>query len=364
MKQEILFNFHIKQLIRKILKWWIETKANLQGKKFYCGALNGESTYNIVINSDMTISCNCQDYDGSGHIGDLKKESWDHVFSNEITQRFRKELANGHLPIDTCSRCVELRTVLKKDAVLHQTNYHLPKKGIMIENTVLCNFACTSCNRSIQNVRTKNSLSLDNIKQLSRIIKEKEIEAICYFNLGEPFLSKTIYEELEILRKENPYLRINMSSNGTMIDSDKKREAALMLDHIGISIDGIDTKTINKYQKRGDFDKAYQNMKELVSYRNSKGLKKPTILWHYILFNWNDKKEMVSRAIKLAKESGIDGIYIHPTFAPWYGISLRYYFGRFLKGLGTPFHRNGRIIQFSSTPSLKSSKENPSFLYS
>lgn len=348
MKQEILFNFHLKKWVRKILKWVAETTAYLKGHRFYCNALNGGSGYNIVINSDMTVSCNCQDYDGSGHIGNLNKETWEEVFKNSTSQRFREELAKGHLPIDTCARCVELRTIPKKDALLHRDNYQLPKKGIMIENTVLCNFACTSCSRSVQNVRTKKSLSLDDIKKLSALIKEKQIESVCFFNLGEPFLSKTIYEELEILRKENPNLSIHMSTNGTLLDTDKKREAAMMLSHIGVSIDGVGNEAVLKYQKRGNFEKAYKNMKDLVSYRNSKGLKKPTILWYYVLFNWNDKKEMILKAIEMARESGVDSIVFQPTKSPWYGISLRYYLGQFIKNLGSE-HQGGRIIKFLST---------------
>ena len=36
---------------------------------YYCNALQGNYNYNICINSDMTISCNCQDYDGAGQLG-------------------------------------------------------------------------------------------------------------------------------------------------------------------------------------------------------------------------------------------------------------------------------------------------------
>jgi len=40
------------------------------GNAYYCKALSGLSSYNICINCDLTVSCNCQDYDGSGQIGE------------------------------------------------------------------------------------------------------------------------------------------------------------------------------------------------------------------------------------------------------------------------------------------------------
>jgi len=52
-----------------------ELRAKITGQKYYCHALAGESEYNLTINSDLTVSCNCQDYNGSGHIGDLKTDS-------------------------------------------------------------------------------------------------------------------------------------------------------------------------------------------------------------------------------------------------------------------------------------------------
>ena len=75
-------------------------------------------------------------------------------------------------------------------------------------------------------------------------------------------------------------------------------------------------------------------MKSLVQYRNSKGQKKPTIGWNYVLFRWNDRKQFIEKAIELAREAQIDDIFFRPTTYPFYGISWRYHLGGFIKNIG------------------------------
>jgi hypothetical protein len=70
-------------------------------------------------------------------------------------------------------------------------------------------------------------------------------------------------------------------------------------------------------------------MKAVVSLRNESGRKKPLIEWKYVLFNWNDRPEMIAAARELALRAGVDVISFWPTNAPFYGKSLRYYLSPF-----------------------------------
>jgi len=327
-------NFIISLLIRKILTVFFQFKAKLTNKRFYCDVLTGKSDYNLVINSDMTISCNCQDYYGTGHIGDLRINKLSEIYNGSIAKEFRKKLAKGILPILTCSRCSGLKWINTKKAHYFENNYSLPK-FLQIENTVQCNLNCLACERdNLLKTRKNQNLNMVDIEKIALLLKEYSLEAICYFNLGEPFLSSNIHDELKILRKHNPKLHIGLSTNGILIDTDEKREAALLLDQISFSIHGYNNITLTKYQINGDFDKAYKNLIELVKYRDNKGLDKPIICWRYILFSWNDKKKMILKAIKLAREANIDQISFWHTKSPFYGISWRYYVKRYFKKIG------------------------------
>lgn len=329
------WNFKIITVVRYILKSFIELKARLINKRFYCNALNGTSDYNISINSDMTVSCSCQDHDGTGYIGDLSSQNFLEIFNGSIAKKMRNDLANGRLPLALCTRCSDLRLVEKSKASYYKENYSLPRDGIMIENTVNCNLKCLACPRSvILSMRKKTNLNLGDIKKISLLIKEHQIKFINFFKLGDPFLSPTIYEELKIIRDENPTVQIETSTNGQVLDTDTKREAALMFDCILFSIDGNNTRVLRKYHRTGSFEKAYNNMKALVLYRDSKGVKKPVIEWRYIIFNWNDKRHMILEAIDLAKKAGVNSISFWPTKNPIYGISWRYQLGSFFANLG------------------------------
>src|SRR5271154_5676913 len=127
------FNWRVSDFIRRTMSRWFALRARVTGQKYYCNALAGEAEYSITINSDLTVSCNCQDYDGTGHIGDLKKNTFEEIFNGPVAEKFRSELAQGKMPIPTCVRCHLLR-LPSKDAVPPKPR--LPYKGVLLENTV------------------------------------------------------------------------------------------------------------------------------------------------------------------------------------------------------------------------------------
>src|ERR1017187_1575772 len=137
--QETRLNWLVSSLERRLSSKRRELEARIRGSGYYCAALAGESGYNITINSDLTVSCNCQDYDGTGHIGDLRKNSFEEIFFGPVAARFRSELAQGKIPIPTCSRCI-LQQLPSKDA--QPPKPVLPTRGVLLENTVVCNVDC------------------------------------------------------------------------------------------------------------------------------------------------------------------------------------------------------------------------------
>jgi MoaA/NifB/PqqE/SkfB family radical SAM enzyme len=204
-------------------------------------------------------------------------------------------------------------------------HYCIPK-GFAIENTSLCPLKCISCPRDklAQIRKGRRSMSLVDIENLSQMLHDIDAVECNFVNLGEPFLSKNVRQELEIIRRSNPDIKINTSTSCVPMDSDEKREAALLTDHIVVSIFGISTEMCNRYQRGLDFEKAYANMKSLIEFRNSRGSKKPHILWHYVIFCWNDHPKHIQRAIELSEEAGVDEMVFTFSRTPAYGISWRF----------------------------------------
>jgi pyruvate-formate lyase-activating enzyme len=320
------FNWVLSDIIRAGLKPYLEWKAWLRGERFHCRALAGESEYNICINCDLTVSCSCQDYDGSGHIGDLNRNTFREVFFGPVAQRFREQLAKGKLPIKTCTRCGDLERRPKSAPIPAP---RLPYRGLMLENTVRCNLDCIGCDRqSAARIRTTPQMDLNRLSRMADLVHELGIQTLCYLNLGEPFLSPNIGPELEVLRRKNPDCNIWISTNGIVLNTDARRAAALHASRIYFSIAGVNDEMLVKYERRGSFQKAYANMKALVEYRNARGLSQPLLEWKYLLFNWNDHPRTIERAIELARAAGVDFISFWPTHNPFYGWSYRYALGR------------------------------------
>ena len=334
------------------LKTYAGLKKLLPGRAYYCKALTGESDYNICINSDLTVSCNCMDYDASGHIGDLKESSFEEIFEGDTAQNFRDQLATGKLPISQCSGCFDLQATSRKKAKEKAKNWKIPHKGIMVENTVVCNFACIACDRSIVSTRQSENgrsggrlMSSKDIELVAKVVQKHSIERVYYFNQGEPFLSRDILKEMQILRKHNPDTKILVSTNGTFIEGEDKLQAAMLFDVIFLSIDGSSQKTVEIYQVGGTFERSLENMRRLVAYRDERKLSKPSIEWKYVVFEWNDSEEEINRAISLAKKANIDKLsFVKGGMPDQKGESRRFITSPFFRNLGTPGWQGRELI--------------------
>ena len=323
------FNWVLSDFYRKVLVWKLETKAKLTGRGYSCGALDGVSEYNLTINSDQTVTCNCQDYEGIGQIGNLKQNSFEEVFFGAKAQKFRDDLARGKMPIPTCVRCSDLKR-LPPESPKTAPKPRLPFRGMLLENTVKCNVDCVGCareNAAGLRVNKQLTMPLPEMEKMVDLVQRLGMRQLYYLNLGEPFLSPTIAPELTMLRQKNPAMRIVTSTNGVLLNNDAKREAALNFSHIFFSVHGVTNEMSDKYMKRGHFDKAYDAMKQMAAYRDARGLTEPILEWKYLLFNWNDHPKTIARAIEMAKEAKLDFISFWPTNNPFWGMSWRWRLG-------------------------------------
>lgn len=337
-------NWRVNDVVRRVMTLWYETRAIISGRGYYCNALCGESEYNITINSDRTISCNCQDYEGKGHLGDLRKNSFEEIFFGPVAQKFRDELTKGIIPIDTCARCSDLERL---NATATTPQVRLPYRGILLENTVRCNVDCIGCARegaAAIRVDKQLQMPLEELSQMADLTAKLGLEQIFYFNLGEPFLSPNVCSELLLLRAKNPKTRIVISTNGVLLNTDAKREAALNVSQILFSLHGINDEMLKKYMYRSKFDEAYKAMKDIVDYRDARGAKEPVIEWKYLLFNWCDHPKHIAQAIEMAKAAKVDILSFWPTYNPFYGMSWRWHLG-LMNHLGVKCWK-GREIDF------------------
>ena len=336
-----------RRLFKKILTGIIEINARIHGDVFYCRALKGEALDNsISINCDMSVSCFCHDHDNSGYIGDFSKHTMAEIFAGNIACSKRNSLAKGILPTTYCHSCGDLIRIPQEIRAGISTDFVLPYKGLMVENTINCNLKCKCCNRqNLTSLRKNSIMSQNDIQKIALYLKDNKVKSLSFFKLGEPFADSNIYEKLIVIKKYNPDIYIKISTNGALLANDKMREAALMCDYVEFSIDGTTDQMLAKYQEGHDFQKAYENLKHLVQYRNKKSLERPHIEWKYVVFGHNDKPCQINTAIAYAKTTGCDAITFCPAVTPIRSYSYRYRLHPFYKSLGVPSGK-GRHLRF------------------
>jgi len=339
-------------LLRRVREW----AARARGRAFGCRALAGSLRAGVFVNCDMTVSCNCQDFDLSGRLGDLRRQRLEDILAGRKAQQFRQMLAAGRLPIPRCAACSALEELPAAQAQQLARCWTMPR-GLGVENTVVCNLRCRSCcRRQVMQRRARHRLSLADLQEVSRTLARLGATFCAYYNLGEPFASPTILAELEILRQHNPQLEIFSSTNGLLLDDDQKQQAALLMDHLVFSIDGISTPMVQRYQRGGDFDRAYENLRALVARRNAQGRRRPLIAWKYVVFRWNHHPRTIRRALEMAELAGVD--YFQLTFArtPLTGVSWRFHFSPFYRRLA-PREGRFRNVRLARCPGLTTQLE-------
>jgi MoaA/NifB/PqqE/SkfB family radical SAM enzyme len=290
-----------------ILKGYINDGRS---QHYYCNVLAGLSTYHLSVNADMTVSCNCK-LRGCGMLGNLREQSLGEIYDSETAVSWRHSLANGFLPTAACAfRCTELVRSPKSIANFYKDNYSVPTV-IMFENTSYCNLKCEGCyNRYIE----KCTVSVDDTRLFANECKKHNIKTIFMFKYGESFFDKDFSEKVAVIREILPGAHLSTSTNGVLINNEKAYDAAMMLDSITFSLDGVDDESVTAFQKNGTFDTVYNNMCELVRRRKNADIKKPRLLWKYVLFTHNDSEENINKAIELAIASGIDNLQFIPGF--------------------------------------------------
>lgn len=348
------FELTLKNGVRRLLRRQMEFSARLRSQRFWCASLAGTAEHSLSVLCDMTVACCVESYDTRSWIGNLSNQTLDACLNGPRAQHLKQSLAHGHLPLLSCVVCRSLRRCPSGEAPLYEHEHGIPRRDLLLENTVLCNIYCQGCPRLLAaKLRTKSTISDEDLEKISLEANRFGIEQISFLAEGEPFYPKNVLNQIQLLRRYNPTARIVTSTNGSMIDTDDKREAALLLDEVMFSIHGCSDEIVTRYQTKSSFKKAYSNMKDLVALRNARGLARPIIEWKYVLFNWNDRREMILKAVKLAEIAGIDRIIFWPTTRPLKGISRRWYFGRFPRHFGTRASKGlGREVAFPSSLKL------------
>ena len=190
---------------------------------------------------------------------------------------------------------------------------------LLIEPTAQCNLDCpTVCGHSHPRrrqpafKRKTRFLPLDLFKNLVNGM-DRPVGKICLYNYGEPLLHPDFFVMCELIRKRCPSTHIVTSTNGTRLKEATIRAGLLHagLDELIVSVDGATQSTYEAYRRGGRLDEILEGMRLLREERDKAGLTRPSIVWRYILFSWNDSDGELAQAERLAREIGVDRFCFH-----------------------------------------------------
>jgi MoaA/NifB/PqqE/SkfB family radical SAM enzyme len=172
-----------------------------------------------------------------------------------------------------------------------------------VEPTTSCNLRCTECPTGQHSLtRAGGSLNPDGFKRLLDRLSPNLFYLTFYFQ-GEPLMNAALPEMIRIARKRNIF--VATSTNAHYLD--ESMAAKLVdsgLNHLIISLDGLDQKTYATYRVGGNVEAVKNGITHLVEARRKAGRQTPFIELQFIVMRHNEHQLEEVRAF--ARQTGVD----------------------------------------------------------
>jgi pyruvate-formate lyase-activating enzyme len=263
----------------------------------------------VLANGDVV--CSCGDPAGLRVYGNVHRDRLADVYDGAMYRQMRRwQLASrpdSWCPVtgQDCGGRVSRATPM--DGETGRT-----VKMLQLEPVGACNLSCPACpathfeiDRAYKRDRTgilPMATMLDVVDQLP------DLEKLLFYNFGEPFLHKDAIPFLREVRRRRPEVEIHTSTNGLAFTPAKIEALAgeRLLDRVVFSIDGARAETYAQYRVGGDLERALGSLEAFLEALEAAGHRqRVTVLWQYILFEWNDGDEEITEARRRAAALGV-----------------------------------------------------------
>ncbi len=174
-----------------------------------------------------------------------------------------------------------------------------------IEPTTSCNLRCPECPTGTQSLlRPKGNLELINFNQIVEKLSPNLIYLTLYFQ-GEPLLNPHFTDMIRLARKRRIF--VATSTNGHYLnDENVSQIIGSGLNHLIISMDGLDQETYEKYRVKGNLQNVVEGMQRLVTARKSAKSNLPFIELQFIVMRHN--QHQIAEMREFALKAGVDKV--------------------------------------------------------
>ncbi len=160
--------------------------------------------------------------------------------------------------------------------------------SIEIELTNRCNLACVQCLRS-RGLKPYElgELSFDNYARI--LAQFPNVLHLGLNGFGEPLLHPRFFDIVAYTRRERPWCKISIYSNGMLIDAD--RAGKLMdcgIKDVNISIDAATPLTYQRVRRGGRLDVVHDNIRRLMHVKRDTRARFPHVGLNFVMLNENE----------------------------------------------------------------------------
>ena len=280
----------------------------------------------ITVLADGTAVCACIDAGKSNPLGNVIDDGLAGVWNGAGYARLRRAIEEDIDQTKVCRGCPH--RIESPPPPGYHTNVPLPQV-LYVENFAGCNLACPGCDRaSIEGTRDGLRMSFADYE---RIIDElsPNLRYMEFHVGGENWIHPQAAQMVRLCKDRNPGCTILTSTNGYFFRTEEKAEAAVRsgIDCIIVSIDGARQSSYSRYRVGGEIEEVFESSRRLIEARNRFGPQGPTIVWRYILFDWNSSREEMDEARRMSRELGFDALAWHLNAVGEIASSKRYYIG-------------------------------------
>jgi MoaA/NifB/PqqE/SkfB family radical SAM enzyme len=130
---------------------------------------------------------------------------------------------------------------------------------------------------------------------------------LCLNGFGEPMLHPRFFDVVAYTRRERPWCKLTIYSNGLLIDDEKARRLVdCGITEVNVSIDAATAATYERVRRGGTLDVVHANIRRLMRARSEAGARFPRVGVNFVMLNENEG-ELVT-FVEQAADLGVDFI--------------------------------------------------------
>ena len=225
---------------------------------------------------------------------------------DKVLDNYRKMQENGSFNILLHPKVLANYRLWHKEQEELPNIMHSHPIGIEIEMTNRCNLACIQCLRSLGLKPYKlGDMDFENYKKI--LAQFPNVMNLSLNGFGEPMMYKHFFEVVAHSRKERPWCKIGIYTNGMLIDEEKAYKLMNCgLTELNISIDAAFPDTYRRVRRGGKLDILHNNIRTLMRVKQETRARFPMIGLNYVMLNENEG-ELVP-FVEQAADFGVDFI--------------------------------------------------------